>query len=97
MALTLDLETLFLKALNTSYIYPITSKVCFVKGLANYINFLTYISNMIHICPNISCQFSPNAPKCINLPLLLIDILLNNILHHICHPKEPPNPCYHPP
>ena len=28
-------------------------------------------------------QFLPKAPKCINPPLLLIDILLNNILHHI--------------
>ena len=37
MALTLELETLFLEALNTSYIYQITNKVCFVKGLANYI------------------------------------------------------------
>ena len=37
MTLTFKLETLFLEALNTSYIYPITSKVRFVKGLANYI------------------------------------------------------------
>ena len=35
---TLDLETLFLKVLKTSQIYPIISKVRFVKGLANYIN-----------------------------------------------------------
>ena len=50
MALTLGLELLFFEALNTSYIYPITSKVCFVKGLVNSI--LTYVPNMIHICPN---------------------------------------------
>ena len=37
MALTLELETLFLEALNTTKIDPITSKVRFVKGLANYI------------------------------------------------------------
>ena len=30
--------------------YLITSNVCFVKGLANSI--LTYVPNMIHICPN---------------------------------------------
>ena len=54
MALTLELETLFLEVLNTSYIYPITSKVHFVKRLANSI--LTYVSNMIHICPNNLCQ-----------------------------------------
>ena len=36
MVLTLELETLFLEVLNTSYIYPNTSKVRFVKGLANY-------------------------------------------------------------
>ena len=30
--------------------YPNTSKVCFVKGLANSI--LTYVPNMIHLCPN---------------------------------------------
>ena len=50
MALTLGLETLFLEVLNTSQIYPITSKTRFVKGLANSI--LTYVPNMIHICPN---------------------------------------------
>ena len=37
MVLTLELETLFLEALNTSQIYPITSEIHFVKGLANYI------------------------------------------------------------
>ena len=37
MILTLDLETQFLEVLNTSQIYPNTSKVCFVKELANYI------------------------------------------------------------
>ena len=57
MALTLGLEALFLEVLNTSYIYQITSKVHFVKGLANFT--LTYIPNMIHICPNKeSCQTS---------------------------------------
>ena len=50
MALTLELETQFLEVLNTSQIYPITSKVCFVKGLANSI--MTFVPNMIHICPN---------------------------------------------
>ena len=50
MALTLELETLFLEILNTSQIYPITRKVCFVKGLANFK--LTYVPNMVHICPN---------------------------------------------
>ena len=50
MVLTLELEILLLEALNISYIYPITSKVRFVKGLANSI--LTYAPNMIHICPN---------------------------------------------
>ena len=44
MALTLELETLFLEALNTSKIYPITSKVCFVKGLAK--SKLTYVPNI---------------------------------------------------
>ena len=52
MALTLELEILFLEVLNISYIYQIISKVHFVKGLTNFI--LTYVSNMIHICPNIS-------------------------------------------
>ena len=37
MALTLEFAILFLEALNTYLIYPITSKVCFFKGLANYI------------------------------------------------------------
>ena len=50
MALTLELETLFLETLNTSQIYQITNKVRFVKGLANSI--LTYVPKMIHICPN---------------------------------------------
>ena len=50
MALTLELETLFLEVLNTSLIYQITNKVSFVKRLANSI--WTYIPNMIHICPN---------------------------------------------
>ena len=44
MALTLNLETLFLEVLNTSWIYLITSKVRFVKGLVNSI--LTYVSNI---------------------------------------------------
>ena len=50
MVLTLELETLFLEALNASQIYQITSKVYFVKGLVNSI--LTYVPNMIHIYPN---------------------------------------------
>ena len=50
MVLTLELETLFLEVVNTSWIYPITSKVCFVKGLAN--STLTYVPNMNHIYPN---------------------------------------------
>ena len=41
MALTLDFETLFFEALNTSYIYLIISKVRFVKELAN--SNLTYV------------------------------------------------------
>ena len=44
MALTFELETLFLEALNTSKIYPITSKLCFVKGLAN--SKLAYVPNI---------------------------------------------------
>ena len=43
MILTLELETLFLQILNTSYISPIISKVRFVKGLVNSI--LTYVPN----------------------------------------------------
>ena len=35
---------------NVKQIDPITSKVCFVKGLAKSI--LTYVPNMNHICPN---------------------------------------------
>ena len=31
---------MFLEVLNTSQIYPNTSKVCFVKGLANYIKYV---------------------------------------------------------
>ena len=34
------LELLFFEVLNTSQIYPITSKVRFVKGLANYIKYV---------------------------------------------------------
>ena len=52
MALTLNLETLFLEVLNTSWIYLITSKVRFIKGLVNSI--MTYIPNMTHICPHTS-------------------------------------------
>ena len=52
MALTLELETLFFVALNTSWIYPITSKVCFVKGLANYIKYCHMFLTSNHICPN---------------------------------------------
>ena len=37
MALTLEFETRFLEVLNTSLIYQNTSKVRFVKVLANYI------------------------------------------------------------
>ena len=33
----IKLELLFLEVLNSSWIYPITSKVHFVKGLTNYI------------------------------------------------------------
>ena len=40
MALTLELETLFFEILNSFQNYPITSKVCFVKELANYIKYL---------------------------------------------------------
>ena len=45
MALTLGLELLFLEVLNTSYIYQITSKVRFVKGLVNSI--LIYILRLL--------------------------------------------------
>ena len=37
MTLILDLKIRFLEVLNTSQIYPNTSKMRFVKGLANYI------------------------------------------------------------
>ena len=36
MSLILDLNNIFLEVLNTSYIYQITNKVHFVKGLVNY-------------------------------------------------------------
>ena len=32
--------------------YPITSKVCFVKGLANYIKYWHIFLTSNHICPN---------------------------------------------
>ena len=55
MALTLELETLFLEALNTYQIYLNTSKVRFVKGLANYIKqrhmFLTCETHMFEQSP----------------------------------------------
>ena len=50
MTLTLELEILFLEVLNTFYIYPITSKMHFVKELVNSI--LTHVPKLIHICPN---------------------------------------------
>ena len=40
MALILDLNNMFLEVLKTSYIYPDTSKVRFVKGLANYTKYV---------------------------------------------------------
>ena len=40
MALTLDLNNMFLEDLNPSQIYPITSKVRFVKRLANYVGYV---------------------------------------------------------
>ena len=40
MTLTLDLNNMFLEVLNSSLIYPITSKVHFVKGLDNYIKYV---------------------------------------------------------
>ena len=43
---------LFLEALNTSQIYQITSKVCFVKGLVNYIKYWHIFLTLNHICPN---------------------------------------------
>ena len=65
MSLTLRLETLFLEVLNTSYIYQITSKMRFVKGLVN--STLTYIPNMIHICPkNLPLWQSMAKPQQIN-------------------------------
>ena len=45
MTSTLDLETLFFEVLKTQN-YPITSKVHFVKILANYNKKLTYVLNM---------------------------------------------------
>ena len=50
MVLTLEFETLFLEALTTSSIYLITSKVRFVKGLANSTltrDILTYVEEVI--------------------------------------------------
>ena len=50
MVLTLEFETLFLEALTTSSIYLITSKVRFVKGLANSTltrDILTYVEKVI--------------------------------------------------
>ena len=44
MTLTLELEILFLEVLNTFYIYPITSKMHFVKELVNSI--LTHVPNI---------------------------------------------------
>ena len=63
MVLTLELETLFFKVLNTFLIYLITSKVHFVKRFAN--STMTYVPNMIHICPNIchGVVLSKKKPK----------------------------------
>ena len=47
MALTLDINNMFLEVLNLSQIYPITSKVHFVKGLTNYIK---YVLNIFSFC-----------------------------------------------
>ena len=47
--LNTKLEHLFLKVLNIYQIYPIASKVCFVKILANLHNICLQQS---HICPN---------------------------------------------
>ena len=52
MTLTLELETLFLEVLNISQMYPNTSKVRFVKGLANYIKQRHMFQHVKHICPN---------------------------------------------
>ena len=46
MALTLDLNNMFLEDLNPSQIYSIISKVHFVKRLANYIE---YVPNNLHL------------------------------------------------
>ena len=43
MALTFDLNNMFIEVLNPSYIYQITSKVHFVKRLANYIKYVPNI------------------------------------------------------
>ena len=40
MALTLDLNNMFLEVSNHSRSTQNTSKVCFIKGLANYINYV---------------------------------------------------------
>ena len=69
MALTLILELLFLETLNTSQTYLITSKVRFVKGLAN--STLIYIPNMIHICANIIVTPIPFMSKKCGLSISL--------------------------
>ena len=53
MALTLDLNNMFFEVLNLSKIYPITSKVHFVKGLANYIKYVPNISYTILLKLNV--------------------------------------------
>ena len=53
MASIFELELLFLKVLKTSWIYPIKSKVCFVKWLANskWHMFLTWSTYVLTISP----------------------------------------------
>ena len=51
MISTLDLEIKFLEVLNTSQIYPNTSKACFVKGLANYTK---YVLNNLHFWQSVT-------------------------------------------
>ena len=45
MVSTLDLETKFFEVLNTSQIYPNTSKVHFVKGFSQLYKIVTYVPN----------------------------------------------------
>ena len=60
----LDLNNMLLEVLNTSYIYPNTSKVRFVKGLANYTKYVLNINYHILSWRN----FLPNQFKSKHFP-----------------------------